>query len=59
MWEIEVRRDPANLVPVNTRIVPFLENHVDAGTAPILKSRVNAGTVHVHVDMPTEDRIAQ
>ena len=56
-WEIEVRRDPAGPVPVNARIVPFPENHADAGIAPILESRINAGPVHVHVDMPTEVRI--
>ena len=32
MWEIEARRDLANLVLVNAGIVPFLENHIDIGT---------------------------
>ena len=59
MWEIEVGRDPANPVLVNARIVPLPENHVDARNGPILESRVNAGTVHVHADMPIEVRIPQ
>jgi len=57
VWEIEVGRDPASLVPINTETVHFLENHVDVGTAPILESRVNAGIVHIHVDMLTENQI--
>ena len=56
-WEIEVRTDPADLVPVNVGIVPFPENHTDAGTAPILESRINVRPIHVHVDIPTEVRI--
>ena len=56
-WEIEVRTDPTGLVPVNAGIVPFPENHTDAGTAPILKSRINVGPIHVHTDMPTEVQI--
>ena len=54
-----MRRDLANLDHVNAGIVPFPENHSDTGTAPILESRVNAGTVHVHADMPIMDRIPQ
>ena len=57
VWEIEVGRDPTSPVPVNPGTVPFPENHVDAGIAPILESRINAGTVHVHANMPTEVRI--
>ena len=56
-WEIEVRMDPAGLVPVNAGIVPFPENHTDAGTAPILESRINVGPIHGHADMPFEVRI--
>ena len=55
--EIEVRRDLASLVPVNAGIVPFPENHTDARTTPILKSRINVGPIHVHTDMPTEVQI--
>ena len=47
MWKIKMGRDLANLVHVNAEIVPFPENHVDVGTAPIHKSRVNVGTVYV------------
>ena len=45
MWEIEVRRGPTSQVPVNAVSIPFPE------------SRVNTGTVHVRVDMPTVVRI--
>ena len=56
-WEIEVRKDPASSILVNTGIVPFPENHADAGTAPILESRINAELVHIHADMLTKVRI--
>ena len=56
-WEIKVRKDPAGSVPVNVEIVPFPENHADTGTTPILSSRINAGPVHIHADMPTEVQI--
>ena len=50
VWEIEARRDLANLVLINAEIVPFPENHADVGTAHIPKSRVNAGTVRACTD---------
>ena len=56
-WEIEVRRDPANPILVNARIVPLPENHANAGTTHILESCVNAGTIHICVDMLTVVRI--
>ena len=59
VWEIEARRGPANLVPVNAGIVPFPENHTDAGTAHTPESRVNVGTVRVRTDMPSVVRIPQ
>ena len=56
-WEIKVRRDPAGPVLIDARIVPFPKNHVDAGTAPILQSRINAELVHIHTDMPNKVQI--
>ena len=51
--EINVGRDPTSLVPVHVGIILVHKNHVDAGTIPILKSRVDVRTIHVHADMPT------
>ena len=59
VWEIDVGRDLTSSIPIHVGIVPFPENHVDAGTVPILESRVNVETVHIHMDMPIKVRISQ
>ena len=52
--ETDIGRSPINPVPVDARIVPILESHVDAGTVPNPKSRVKTETVHIHTSMLTE-----
>ena len=53
VWEIKARRGPTSLVPVNARIVPFPENHVDTGTAHTPESCDNTEIVRIHANMPT------
>ena len=45
VWEIDVGRDPTNLVPEHARIIPVHKNHVDTGAIPTPENHVNAGTI--------------
>ena len=54
---IDVGRDPTSPVPIHAGIVPIPENHVVVATIPILKSRVDVETIHIHADMLTGVRI--
>ena len=57
--EIEAKRTLANPVPNDSKIDHPLENHAGTGITHTPKRHVIAGTVHVGMDMTTEDRICQ